>query len=283
MGRKPEPSLERSIRDKAILNVVNKPAVAASFGAAAHSYDAAAVVQDEIRKRLLGRLDDLALKPSCLLDLGGGTGIARKALLQRYPTSQYINCDLSQEMLQYARKAHSADDLVCADAESLPFAESSFDVVFSASTFQWLNTLESALLECARVLRPEGVLLFSTFGPETLNELRSSFAAVDPYPRVNSFLDRQEVSDLLLKNGLSQPCVESEVIRIDYTSPKQLLRSLKNTGATNQLGGRSRGLLTPRRLQAALSEYEAYKTEQGQYYASYEVIYGFAWQSGTRE
>lgn len=262
---------------------MNKPAVAASFGAAAGSYDAAAVVQEEIRKRLLDRLDDLALQPNRLLDLGGGTGIARKALLQRYPTSQYINCDLSQEMLRYARKAHSANDLVCADAESLPFTESSFDLVFSASTFQWVNALEHALFECARVLRPQGLLLFSTFGPDTLKELRSSFAAVDPYQRVNPFLDRQEVNDLLIKNRLFCPHVESEVIRINYTSPQQLLRSLKNTGATNQLGARSRGLLTPRRLQAAVSEYEAYKTEDGQYYASYEVIYGFAWQAGAKQ
>jgi malonyl-CoA O-methyltransferase len=262
---------------------VNKPAVAASFGAAARSYDAAAVVQDEIRKRLLGRLDDLVLQPNSLLDLGGGTGVARKDLLQRYPTSRYINCDLSQEMLQYARKAHSADDLVCADAESLPFAKASFDLVFSASTFQWLNALERALLECARVLRPQGLLLFSTFGPDTLKELRSSFAAVDPYPRVNPFLDRQQVNDLLLKNRLSCPHVESEVIRINYANPQQLLRSLKDTGATNQLGGRSRGLLTPRRLQAAVSEYEAYKTEDGQYYASYEVIYGFAWRGDAEQ
>lgn len=263
------------------MDIVNKQAVAASFGAAAQSYDAAAVVQEEIRRRLLARLDAVPLTASCLMDLGGGTGIARDALLRRYPASQYINCDLSQEMLRYARKTHSADDLVCADAESLPFAKASFDMVFSASTFQWLNALECALAECARVLRPKGLLLFSTFGPNTLKELRSCFATVDPYPRVNPFLHRQEVSDLLLKNGLSKPLVENEVIRIDYSSPRQLLQDLKNTGATNRLGERSRGLLTPRRLQAAMKEYERYKTEDGQYYASYEVIYGLAWQAGA--
>lgn len=263
------------------MDIVNKPAVAATFGAAAASYDAAAEVQEEIRKRLLARLDDLNVAPDALLDLGGGTGLARKALLERYPASHYINADLSEEMLHFAQTMDIAADLVCADAESLPFSRSSVDLVFSASTFQWLNDLETALLECKRVLRPQGLLLFSTFGPDTLKELRSSFAAVDPYPRVNPFLARQEVSDLLEKSGLSQARVESEVIQIEYASPRQLLRSLKETGATNQLGGRSRGLLTPRRLQAAVSEYEAYKTAEGRYIASYEVIYAFAWQQAA--
>ena len=259
---------------------VSKHAVKATFGSAADTYNDNAIVQREVLLRLLAKLKLMSLDINTLLDLGSGTGAASEELQTQFGIESYVAMDLALPMLQYARLNATipANKNVCGDAEALPFKDQSFNLVLSASTLQWCNNISTVFNDCLRVLRSKGLFIFSLFGPETLKELRSSFAQVDPYPRVKTFTDMHQLGDLLVQVGFHAPVMEMELLTLEYQHPMQLLRDLKSTGATNQLQNRCKGLLTKRQLNAALHAYEQYRLPNGKYPATYEIIYGHAWR-----
>ena len=204
---------------------VSKRAVKTTFGNAANSYDEHAIIQQEVLSRLLARLKLMSLEGNTLLDLGSGTGLACKELQDQCVTESYFAMDLALPMLQYAyaNAAVPACRSVCGDAEALPFKDETFDAVFSASTLQWCNKIDVVFNECLRILRHKGLIIFSLFGPDTLQELRQSFARVDPYPRVKTFTDMHQLGDLLVQVGFYSPVMEAEKLTIEYQDPVQLL------------------------------------------------------------
>lgn len=261
--------------------VIDKNKVKISFGNAAPSYDAAAIVQKEILARLLEKLETLAVKSNRVLDIGSGTGLVTDKLSVISAAEMLVSMDLALPMLQFAKQQQSASGLynICGDAEALPFKENSFDLIFSASTLQWCNDIGRVFDDCLRLLRPGGLLMFSTFGPDTLHELRTCFAKAELDKRVNSFIDMHLLGDGLLQQGFSDPVMEVDRIQLLYEEPAQLLRDLKLVGATNNNSHeRSRGLLSKRKLNRALDYYKEFLLPNKKYPASYEVIYGHAWK-----
>jgi malonyl-CoA O-methyltransferase len=169
---------------------------------------------------------------------------------------------------------------VCGDIESLPFADASADMIFSNLCLQWARDLDQTFAEFRRVLKADGVLMFTTFGPDTLKELRHSWAQVDDRIHVNSFIDMHDIGDALLRAGLSEPVMDVEQFTLTYPDVRGLMRDLKQVGAHNVTQGRRRSLTGKSRLSAMQQAYEGFR--QGDVLpASYEVVYGHAWIGAT--
>ena len=254
-----------------------------SFESAAAAYDQAAALQQEVGQRLLQRLDLVKIQPDRILDLGSGTGQCIPDLLARYRKAQVVALDIALPMLWRARKRGRwlrKPRCVCADAERLPFADSSFDLVFSNLMLQWCVELEVVFTELQRVLRPGGLLLFTSFGPDTLHELRGSWQQVDGYSHVNAFADMHDVGDALLRTRFADPVMDVERLTVTYADVWKLMRELKQIGAHNVTLGRPRGLTGKARMQRLVGAYEHYRS-QGVLPASYEIVNGHAWSTSA--
>jgi len=257
--------------------------VGAAFDAAAGDYDAVAVIQAEVRRRLLERLELFRTRPRRILDAGCGTGHGAGALLRRYRGAELVALDLAPGMLAAARARRPwlrRLDPVCGDAAAVPLADDSVDMVFSNLMLQWCNDPDRVFSEFNRVLRPGGLLLFTSFGPDTLKELRAAWGAADGHTHVSRFIDMHDLGDALLRAGLGEPVMDAETITLSYTDVRGLMRDLKTMGARNATAGRSRGLTGRRRLAAMEASYERLRTD-GRLPATWEVVYGHAWAGTT--
>ena len=259
--------------------IFDQQRVRKAFDNAVESYDEAAVLQKEVCKRLLEKLDAVRLAPEWILDAGTGTGEAVKPLQKKYKKAEVVLFDLSEAMLQKAvrqgalfRKPHQ----VCGNIESLPFSDQSFDLLFSNLAMQWCNDLGAALTEFKRVLKPGALLQFATFGPDTLKELRASWQEVDAAVHVNSFIDMHDIGDGLLQAGFAEPVMESEIITINYKEVDTLMQDLRDIGANVTANGHRQGLLTRNMLKQLREAYELYR-KNDLLPASYEIVYGHAW------
>ena len=263
---------------------LRKADIARAFGRASGSYDAAARLQAVVRDELLSRLDGLPIEPTVVLDLGAGTGLASEALKRRYRRSQVIAMDLAEGMLQAARK-HSRFwrpiRCVAGDATRLPLRDASVDLVFSSLVLQWCGMLDDAFAEIARVLKPGGLLLFSSFGPDTLRELREAWATVDDAVHVNAFVDMHDLGSALQRAGFSEPVLDVDRHVRHYDDTMALMRELKAIGAHNVNTGRSRALTGRGALARMNRAYEALRRPLG-LPATYEVVYGAAWAPQPR-
>jgi malonyl-CoA O-methyltransferase len=258
----------------------DKARVRRAFDRAADSYEKFAVLQKEVCKRLLEKLEIVKINPQLILDAGAGTGSAIPTLFKRYKKAQLVALDLSENMLNKSRQHGNflrSHHLVCADIEKLPFADNVFDLVFSSLSLQWCNDLNAALLEAKRVLKPGGLYVFSTFGPDTLKELRSSWAAVDNVNHVNQFIDMHDIGDALLFDGFAEPVMEAEVLTVTYNSVNEIMLDLKAIGANVTAQCSRTGLGGKAVLQNLRQSYEQFR-QNNLLPASYEIIYGHAWK-----
>ena len=279
---------------------IDKVRVRAAFSRAAHTYDAAAVLQKQVRAEMLSRLDLVKIKPALILDAGCGTGAASHALQQRFKKSKVVSLDFSHAMLQKTRKTgvlqrlktlcgRPEQSLICADIEALPLASASVGLVWSNLAIQWCNDLDAAFAEFHRVLQPEGLLMFSTLGPDTLRELRiatgqaQSHASAAPVTSVSRFIDMHDIGDALVRAGFSAPVLDVERFTLTYDDVLAVMRDLKNIGAHNATDGRARGLHGRGFLQKLGVSYEQFrlgtKADGGKLPATFEVVYGHAWRA----
>lgn len=259
--------------------LIDKHRARRSFERAAQDYDSVAVLQREIADRMLERLEYVRLEPQRILDLGTGTGYAIDALQRRYRGAQVIALDFAYGMLMQARRRGRwmrRPLCVCADAESLPLADGCVDLVVSSATFQWCNDLTQTFGECLRILRPGGLFMFTTFGPDTLGELREAWSQVDSHSHVSPFLDMHDIGDTLVRARFADPVMDAERLTLTYARMHDLMRDLKTLGARNATEQRPRTLTGRARIAALESAYEAHRTD-GRLPASYEVVYGHAW------
>lgn len=253
--------------------------VAASFAAAARRYEQAARLQQMVEAELLERAAELPLTPSLILDLGAGPGRAAAALKQRYGKAEVIAVDIALPMLREAKKRQSwwrPFRCVNADVRHLPIADASCDLLFSSLCLQWIEDLPALFAEFRRVLKPGGWLLFSSFGPDSLRELRAAWASVDDRPHVNVFLDMHDVGDALLAQGFRDPMLDVERYTLPYGSALDLMRELKAIGAHNVDQQRARGLTGRQTLNRVVAAYEAYRISPEAVAASYEIVFAQA-------
>ncbi|MCU7813807.1 MAG: malonyl-ACP O-methyltransferase BioC [Candidatus Thiodiazotropha sp. (ex Rostrolucina anterorostrata)] len=271
--------------DSGRLDGIDKQQARLAFSRAAPHYDEVAELQREIGRRMLDRLTYIRHQPTVILDVGAGTGDATLALTGRYKKARTIALDFALPMLHQVRKRGSwlrRPRCICGDAEQLPLADQSVDMIFSNAALQWCNDLPGTFREFLRVLRPNGMLLFSTFGPNTLHELRNSWSAVDGHSHVSPFPDMHDVGDAMVRAGLAEPVVDVDRMRLSYDDVPSLMRDLKTLGAHNVTIDRPRGLMGKGRLQAMFEAYEAFRIES-KLPASYEVVYGHAWAPQQRQ
>jgi malonyl-CoA O-methyltransferase len=254
-----------------------------AFSRASASYDAAAALQHEVEARLLESLDYLEDRvPQTILDLGCGPGHAAAAMRKRWPRARVVAMDLALPMLQQARPRSGWNplqkpvDRINADARALPLADNSVDVLFCNLCLQWVDDLPAVFAGFRRVLRPGGLLLVSTFGPDTLQELREAFAAADNAPHVSPFASIAQFGDALVHAGFRNPVLDRDVFVHGYDDLPALVRELRAIGATNALALRRHTLTGKARFAAAASAYERERRD-GRLPATWEVIYAQAW------
>ncbi|HEY0767284.1 MAG TPA: malonyl-ACP O-methyltransferase BioC [Steroidobacteraceae bacterium] len=256
----------------------------ASFDRASASYESSASLQARVAAELLERLATFAFEPQVVLDLGAGTGRVTRELKRRYRRALVIALDLAPGMLREARR-HSQlwrrFERVCGDALRLPLAAGSVDVVFSSLMLQWCEPLDTALAEVRRVLKSDGFFAFSTFGTDTLYELRSAWTHADGYNHVNHFVDVHDVGDALVRAGLMEPVLDVDRVAVGYPDALSLMRDLKAIGAHNVTAGRPRALAGRARLKRMQDAYEAFRRDD-RLPATYEVIYGASWGAAGR-
>lgn len=275
-----------------------------SFDRAAATYDEAAVLQREIGQRMAERLGVIRLEPATILDIGCGTGEAIGELLTRYPQAMIVGLDLALQMAMAARNRAVAASggvrsrlgrmldtfipargepprFVCGDAALLPLRTASVDLVWSNLALQWLNEPHLAIVEFHRVLKVGGLASFTTFGPDTLMELREAFADVDGQTHVSRFVDMHDIGDMLVDAGFADPVMDMEKITVTYSDVTALMRDLKAIGARNATAGRPRGLMGRHHWQRVVVAMDRFRQE-GRLPATFEVIYGHAWKTAAK-
>lgn len=259
---------------------LDKASARRSFGRAAPAYDATAVLQHEIGRRMVARLDYMRIEPAAILDIGCGTGVTTEALLKRYPKAAVTALDFALPMLERARRRGRwlrRPRCLCADLDHLPLADQSIDLVFANAALQWSSEPQQAFRDIARVLKPGGLVIFSSFGPDTMVELRAAWAEVDGDEHVHGFIDMHDYGDMLTRAGLADPIMDVERMTLTYQDVMQLMREIKIIGAANASHQRARGLLGRGRLQRLVAAYERFRNADGRLPVSYEVVHGHAW------
>lgn len=256
------------------MNPLDPIAIDRACARAAAHYDAHAVLQREVGARLLERLEYLRAPPARVLDLGGGSGRDAAELRRRYPRAEVLLLDRSLPMLRRARPRLGwwrPLRRLCADAAALPLADASIDLLVSNLLLPWVGDVATVLGECRRVLRPGGLLLLSSCGPDTLVELRAAWAAVDAAPHVHGFAPLAALGDALLAAGFRDPVVDVDTYTVTYADVRKLMRDLRAAGATNADRGRRRGLTGKSRLAAVEAAYESQRRD-GLLPATVEII-----------
>lgn len=266
---------------------IDKRQLRRSFERAAATYDAAAILQHEVCERMLERLDYIKVAPTAILDAGSGTGNALSGLLRRFPGKLVIALDIARAMLERARARlrwwQSVPGLrpplhaLCGDLEHLPIGNAKIGLIWSNLALQWVNDLPATFKDMHRVLEPGGLLMFSTFGPDTLHELRRAYQGTDASTHVNRFIDMHDIGDMLVNTGFADPVMDMERITLTYDDVRTLMRDLKAIGAHNVTQGRPGTLSGKSRLLKVEQNYESARAE-GKLPATFEVVYGHAWK-----
>ena len=261
--------------------ILDKAAMKRALGRADDPGTPKTGLQAEVAGRLLERLDGLKFEPATIVDLGCGSGVQAKALSQRFANARVVAMDRSLPMLVRAGAERGwlrkRFERAAGDADALPLAESSVDLLYSNLTLQRCEELPATLNGFRRVLRPGGLVLFSTLGPDTLVELREAWKKVDEVRHVRPFADVQTIGDAMMRAGFGEPVLDTDWITFTYTQSHQLLDEIEALGATCADPDRQRGRSMPDRIDALPGALAVSGTDAERYTVTWEVIYASAW------
>jgi malonyl-CoA O-methyltransferase len=253
------------------------------FERAAKTYAGASRIEAEIGSRMLERLDYIKLAPKRVLDAGSGPGRDAALLGKRYPQAQIVALDFARGMLDQERGlfarlfSRNEKHSLCANFERLPLAAGSVDMLWSNMALHWAADPAAALREFHRVLAVDGLLMFSTLGPDTLAELRSAAGEA----RVHPFADMHDHGDMLVAAGFAEPVMDMERVTLLYGDGAALLADLSASGQTCAAAGRAQGLAGRGFRTALLARLDAQRRD-GKLPVSYEVVYGHAWKAAPK-
>jgi malonyl-CoA O-methyltransferase len=270
---------------------IDEPRARRAFERAAPSYLAAARLDREIGARMLERLELVRLAPGVVVDAGAGPAPQAEGLRRRYPDAFHVALDWSSAMLR-ERSVGSGwlgrilgmrgPAAVCADLRRMPLAAGSCGLAWSNMALHWVSDPLAAFAEFGRVLRPDGLLMFSTLGPDTLKELRGACEAAGMARNVHRFHDMHDLGDMLTGSGFGAPVMDMEVITLTYASVAALVADLRATGQNSSAAGRCRTLTGKHRWAAVRDRLES-RAVDGRISLTAEVVYGHAWKGTPRK
>jgi len=243
------------------------------------------------------RLSLVKIAPQHVLDAGCGEGADLPELQKRFSGARVIGADVSLEMLAEASVRYNVPEqrasrlfgkwlagwdgpgfgLVCSDFSKLPFRARSMGMLWSNLALHWHPRPDLVFAEWLRVLQIDGLLMFSCFGPDTLQELRSAFALVDSNTHVLPFFEMHDLGDMMVAAGFSSPVLDREVINVTYDNVDKLLADVRAFGG-NALTNRRRGLLGKHALKAIEQSFMERRGADGRFSLSFEIIYGHAFR-----
>jgi malonyl-CoA O-methyltransferase len=253
-----------------------------------------AFLRREVAARMHERLALVKVAPARVLDAGCGAGEDLPVLQQSYPAAQIVGLDAASAMLESANRPSSASgalngflsrlmpaktgvDLLAGDFGNLPFAANSVDLVWSNLALHWHPQPDKVFAEWRRVLRVDGLLMFSNFGPDTFKELRTAFAAMDETAHALPFVDMHDFGDQLVDAGFSTPVMDMEQITVTYDTVEAMFRDVRAFGG-NPLATRRRSLVGRAAWQRMLAALEGQRRPDGKLALTFEVIYGHAFR-----
>jgi malonyl-CoA O-methyltransferase len=251
-------------------------------------------VAREVERRMASRLDLVRHAPARIVDVGAGAGAGVALLRARYPAADIVLADFARAPLARARRAHSLaarlratfggarEHVVCADMDALPFGAGACGMLWSNLALAWAPDPAATLSEWHRVLEVGGLLMFSSYGPDTLKELRAAFAVADESPHVHPFADMHDLGDALVAAGFADPVMDVDVLTVTYPDPEAVFRDLRATGQRNAHERRRRTLGGRARWARARGAYAALARD-GRVPATFEIVYGHAWRAAPRK
>jgi malonyl-CoA O-methyltransferase len=216
-------------------------------------YAKVAVIAREASMTLLARLDLMTLKPSHILDIGSNAIFSTTALKERYPAAFITAIDPVETNLKYAKQMALPASGVCADAANLPIVDQGFDLIIANLFIPWCADIKKLLREWRRVLRPEGLLMLTTLGPDTLQELQP---LKELWPHL---VDMHDLGDELVRAGFADPVLDVLHITLKYRKWEQLWQELYITKMVNT------------------ASFTSEASEQMPLPLTYEIIFSHAW------
>jgi malonyl-CoA O-methyltransferase len=220
-------------------------------------YIEASILAREVGEQMLARLQWVKFQPNCIAEVGAKTGYCASLLQKQYPQASVFAVDTHYPMLQYLREQDISVQPICADMHALPFSNHSLDVIFANLIASWSDDIPALFREWQRVLKPNGLLMFSCFGPDTLKECREILADIT----LPHLLDMHNYGDALTKCRYVDPVMDVEYFTLNYRNQEKLFTDLRNT-------------------EMIISEHVTMPTFEQQQIpltTRYEIVYGHAW------
>jgi malonyl-CoA O-methyltransferase len=264
-----------------------------------------AFLRREVAARMHERLALVRLAPQRVLDAGCGEGADLIALQRHFSVAQVLGLDASAGMLMAAKNDHhaarysvnrllkkwlpvktaassrSATELLCGDFAQLPFGPNAVDLVWSNLALHWHPQPDRVFAEWRRVLRVDGLLMFSCFGPDTFKELRAAFAKMDDMPHMLPFVDMHDFGDMLVNAGFSTPVMDMETITVTYEFVEKVMADVRAWGG-NPLSTRRRGLIGTKAWARVTDALENMRKPDGRIPLTFEIIYGHAFRPAPK-
>lgn len=251
------------------------------------------VILREVATRMIERLGYIRTAPQLMLDLGCGLGRDRAPLHARYPDARWLGIDLAYANARDGRaeqqrarrglarwKARPSEWIV-ADAGALPVAEASVDLLFCNLMLHWHPVPHTLFPEWKRVLRVGGLLMFSTFGPDTLKELRAAAREALPHAAPMPFVDMHDFGDMMVASGFATPVMDVEVLTLTYSTARELIADARALGG-NPRTDRWPALASGPQARCLLAAIEARRGPDGRIPLTFEIAYGHAWKPQPR-